>query len=108
LDLEKEKEQILKTKHFRTYALYQLQEGHEDSDYTIGWIIQVLISCRPEGFSPRHPKQLWGSLSQQLNGYWWFFPQGNSCWGMKLTTHFHSIKVNEELYLYPSYIPSWC
>jgi len=99
----------LKTKHFRTYALYQLQEGHEDSDYTIGWIIKVLISGRPQGFSPRHPMQLWGSLRQLFNGHWWFFPQGNSCWGMKLTTHLHNIKVkNEELYLYSSYIPSGC
>jgi hypothetical protein len=77
----------MKTKFFMTYALYQLQGGHEDSDYTIGWIIQILISGRPQGFSPRHPKQLWGSLSQLFNGYWWFFPQGYSCWGMMLTTH---------------------
>jgi hypothetical protein len=43
LDLETQKERILKITHFRTYALYQLQEGHEDSDYTIGWIIQVFL-----------------------------------------------------------------
>jgi hypothetical protein len=93
----------------KAYALYQLQEGHDDSDYTIGWIIQILISGRPQGFSPRHPKQLWGSLSQVFNGYWWLFPQGNSCWGMKVITHFQSMKVkNEKLYLYPSYISSLC